>query len=87
MAAKAKATSSGARSDAYTGILILSLLAQLIGGGFLFWDYMRLTTPSGPPESVNKVVARPGKLTKDGAPSPQAPPAPPAPEKADPPAN
>ena len=52
MAAKAKASSSGTRSDAYTGILILSLLAQLIGGGFLFWDYMRLTSPNGPPLSL-----------------------------------
>ena len=76
MAAKAKASSSGTRSDAYTGILILSLLAQLIGGGFLFWDYMRLTTPNGPPDSVDKVIARPGKLTKDGAPAPAPAPAP-----------
>lgn len=70
MAAKAKTTSSGTRSDAYTGILILSLLAQFIGGGFLFWDYMRLTTPNRPPDSVDKVIARPGKLAKDGAPAP-----------------
>ncbi len=71
MAAKAKASLSGTRSDAYTGILILSLLAQLIGGGFLFLDYMRLTTPAKfVPDSVDKVIVRPGKLTKDGAPAP-----------------
>jgi len=37
---------------------------------------MRLTTPNGPPDSVDKVIARPGKLTKDGAPAPAPAPAP-----------
>ncbi len=80
MAAKAKVSSTGTRSDAYTGILILSLMAQFIGGGFLFWDYMRLTTPGGPPDSVDKVAAKPGKLSNQDK-------APIAPEKEAPPAN
>jgi hypothetical protein len=35
------------RSDAYTGLLLLSLLAQVAGAVFLFLDYSRY--PPGPP--------------------------------------
>jgi len=79
MAARAKVPATGVKSDAYTGILILSLLAQLIGGGFLLWDYMKLTTPKGPPEKVSEVVpSRPDKLgsKRGAAPAPAPAPAP-----------
>ncbi|MSR31703.1 MAG: hypothetical protein EXR99_09380 [Gemmataceae bacterium] len=58
------AASPGAGNNAYTGILVLSLLAQIIGAVFLFLDYNRLT--ANPVEDVTKVV--PSRPTNLGAP-------------------
>src|SRR4051812_27692275 len=74
------------RSDAYTGILILALLAQIAGAIFLYLDYSQY--PSAAPDI--KTLPKPGDNVKSGA-QPGAPgqPAPgpqPAPAPAPPPA-
>jgi len=65
---------SSPRSDAYTGLLLLSLLAQVAGTVFLFLDYSRY--PPGPPPKPPTLSAS----ANPTAPPPAAPaPAGPAP--------
>jgi hypothetical protein len=57
------------RSDVYVGLLILSLLAQIAAGAFLFLDYSQYPE-SKPP----KITDRPKSA---GGPAPGVPPGPP----------
>jgi len=52
------------RSDAYTGLLLLSLLAQVAGAVFLFLDYSRYP-PGAPP--------KPASSASPSAPAPAMP--------------
>jgi hypothetical protein len=68
------------RSDAYTGLLLLSLLAQVAGAVFLFLDYSRY--PPGPPPKVPTLSASTANpsVPAQAMPTPAAPvPAGPAP--------
>jgi hypothetical protein len=57
------------RSDAYTGLLLLSLLAQVAGAVFLFLDYSRY--PNGAPPKPAALSASAGGPS---APAPAVPP-------------
>jgi hypothetical protein len=68
------------RSDAYTGLLLLSLLAQVAGAVFLFLDYSRYP-PGAPPTALSASSAGPA-APAPAMPAPAAPVAPvPAPSK------
>jgi hypothetical protein len=57
------------RSDAYTGLLLLSLLAQVAGAVFLYLDWSRYpSTAPQKPQSVATASAAPGN------PAPSQPP-------------
>ncbi len=47
------AETSIAVNDAWTGMLAISLLALMVGSGFLLWDY--LSYPDDPPK-VQKIL-------------------------------
>ncbi len=73
---RSRASQAKPRSDAYTGLLLLSLLAQVAGAVFLFLDYSRY--PPGPPPKPPALSAAPAPAGP--APAPIAPaPAPIAP--------
>jgi hypothetical protein len=59
---------SRATNDAYTGMLVISLLALLAGGVLLFLDYNQY--PDKKPPAVPKVAVE-GSFPKDGAPAPE----------------
>jgi hypothetical protein len=71
---------SSPRSDAYTGLLLLSLLAQVAGTVFLFLDYSRYP-PGAPPKPPTLSASSANPSTPAPAmPTPAAPaPAGPAP--------
>lgn len=70
------------RSDAYTGLLLLSLLAQVAGMVFLFLDYSRYP-PGAPPKPTTLSASSAGPAAPAPTmPAPAAPVAPaPAPSK------
>jgi hypothetical protein len=74
MAARARDTASTApaRSDAYTGLLLISLLAQITGVVFFYldWDQYPTAKPPQPPS-----ISAPAAPGGGGAPAPA--PAPP----------
>ena len=55
VSSRGRESTSKPRSDAYTGLLLLSLLAQVAGAVFLFLDYSRY--PPGPPPKVPTLSA------------------------------
>jgi hypothetical protein len=59
------AETSRATNDAYTGMLVISLLALLAGGVLLFLDYNQY--PDKNPPKVQKVAPAP-PIEKDNAP-------------------
>lgn len=59
------------RSDAYTGLLLLSLLAQVAGAVFLFLDYSRY--PAGPVPKPPTLSASSGAPSAPTAPAPAGP--------------
>ena len=61
------------RSDAYTGLLLLSLLAQVAGAVFLFLDYNRYPSMT-PPKVTSQTVSTGGPATT-GTPAPAPAPA------------
>lgn len=63
-------------SDAYTGLLVLALLAQIAGAVFLYLDYSQYPEGTSPP----KVQIRPSATT-------QAPPGNQNPNQGNPPVN
>ena len=64
------------RSDAYTGLLLLSLLAQVAGAVFLFLDYSRYPH-DGPPKFSALATSSAGPSTPTPAmPAPAVPVAP-----------
>ena len=76
MAAKSRdgaPTASGPRSDAYTGMLLISLLAQIAGVVFLYLDWSQYPPekPKEPPAIVvgGGVPAGPGAGAAGGAPA------------------
>lgn len=75
MAAKSRdgaGTASGPRSDAYTGMLLISLLAQIAGVVFLYLDWSQYPAekPKDPPAIVvGGTAAGPGAGTAGGAPT------------------
>jgi hypothetical protein len=78
MAAKTReGTSAGPRSDAYTGMLLISLLAQITGVVFLYLDWSQYPAekPKEPPAIT--VGAGPGGGPGPGATGPGAPGGPP----------
>jgi len=52
-------TSASPRSDAYTGILVLSLVAQIVGAVFLFLDYKEYPEPKPSPPPAAAAPAAP----------------------------
>lgn len=68
------------RSDAYTGLLLLALLAQVAGAVFLWIDYSRYpaSTPAKPPALAAAPSVSPGPAAPGGNPAAPANPAPPA---------
>ena len=72
------------RSDAYTGLLLLALLAQVAGAVFLYIDWSRYpsTTPDKPTALAASPSVTPSPAAPGGgnpAPAPAPPAAPPAP--------
>jgi hypothetical protein len=79
MAARANTTTAkqpAARSDAYTGLLLISLLAQLVGVLFFYLDWSQYPT-SKPQEPPGLTAAAGGPRPGGPAPAPAPPPAPP----------
>jgi len=68
------------RSDAYTGLLLLALLAQVAGAVFLYIDWSRYpaTAPAKPP-ALAAAPSVGGPAAPGGNPAAPANPAPPAP--------
>jgi hypothetical protein len=60
------------RNDAYTGMLIVSLIALLLGGVLLFLDYNQYPDKKAP--SVSKVAPEGAFGSDQGAPPPGQPP-------------
>jgi hypothetical protein len=52
-------------SDAYTGLLVLALLAQIAGAVFLYLDYSQYPEGTSPP----KVQVRPAATTQQATPA------------------
>lgn len=77
---KAQASSDGsiAVNDAWTAMLAVSLLALVIGSGFLYWDYDQYN--QDPPKVTKFNLAPPGAAP---APGPKAAPPPPKVEPAE----
>lgn len=75
------------RSDAYTGLLLLALLAQVAGAVFLYIDWSRYpaTAPVKPPALAAAPLVSPGPAAPGGNPAVPANPAPAAPPGAVPP--
>lgn len=64
------------RTDIYTGLLVVSLLAQIAGAVFLYYDYDRFK--SGNPPTVKSDLPPAGANTTPGPnPAPAGNPAPP----------
>ncbi len=74
------------RSDAYTGLLLLALLAQVAGAVFLYVDWSRYptTTPEKPPPLAAAPSVGVGPSAPAGSPAVPANPAPAAPPKGGP---
>jgi hypothetical protein len=75
---RGRVNSAKPRSDAYTGLLLLSLLAQVAGAVFLFLDYSRYpsqTPPKVTTLSASSAAPAPAMPTPAG-PAPAAPAAP-----------
>jgi hypothetical protein len=47
-------------NDAWTGMLAVSLLALVVGSGFLAYDYMQYNDEKGPPQSSKFTTTLPG---------------------------
>lgn len=69
-----------ARSDAYTGLLLLALLAQVAGAVFLYIDWSRYpaTAPEKPQTLAAAPLVSPGPAAPAGNPAVPANPAQPA---------
>lgn len=65
------------KSDAYVGLLILSLLAQIAGATFLFLDFSQYPEKApprySPPAAAVQPAAPPPGAPAPGAPAPGAP--------------
>lgn len=81
------ATAPAVGSDAYTGILAISLIALIIGSVFLYLDYTQYGTKEAPKPQPFKLDKAPPGGGAGGAvaPAPVAPVAPPAGGAATPP--
>jgi hypothetical protein len=85
MAARARSRSEGSstqaqpRSDAYVGILAISLVLQIVGAVFLYMDYSQYPdkAPTPPPKAAAPLTApggaAPGPAAKGVPPPPPAP--------------
>ena len=71
MATETQESTFKATNDAYTGMLIISLLALIAGAVFLFIDFNQYPAPHPP-----KIPANAPALPKAEAPAPQVQPAP-----------
>jgi hypothetical protein len=69
-------TSDGsiAVNDAWTGMLAVSLLALVIGSGFLFYDWYFLYPDSAPAKPPSFISTPPGPLQKEKGPGPKVDP-------------
>jgi hypothetical protein len=74
VSSRGRESTSKPRSDAYTGLLLLSLLAQVAGAVFLFLDYSRY--PHDGPPKTTALSASSANPTTPAMPAPAAPVAP-----------
>ncbi|HZZ78199.1 MAG TPA: hypothetical protein VFE62_06755 [Gemmataceae bacterium] len=63
-------------NDAWTGMLAVSLLALVVGSGFLAYDYFSLYNSDVPPPTPMKVTGGPPAPPPKAAPAPAPGPAP-----------
>ena len=61
-------------NDAWTGMLAVSLLALVIGSGFLFYDWYFLYPESAPAKPPSFISTPPGPLQKEKGPGPKVDP-------------
>lgn len=71
-ASSSRASAAAPRNDAYTGLLLISLLAQIVGVVFFFldWQSYPTTKPALPPPPTLSSAAPAGGVAPVPAPAP-----------------